>query len=149
MFRSATRHGVVDLSNVQDAADSFFMCQRVRQWSRRVSYARVMRAKPWLRWTEKHTSAPSLKQAKAAEYPGNVKTLYNLTKEAAGQPRIKPIPSITMDDNTTMTMGSVQTNERWRQNFVKLLQGRVTTLADFRTRSIRRHQRAGSCLKDV
>ena len=54
-----------------------------------------------------------------------------------------------MDDNTTMTMGSVQTNERWRQYFAKLLQGRVTTLADLRTRSTRRLQRAGSCLKDV
>ena len=34
MFRSATRCGVVDFSNVQDAADSFFMSQRVTQWSK-------------------------------------------------------------------------------------------------------------------
>ena len=54
-----------------------------------------------------------------------------------------------MDDNTTMTLGSVQTNERWRQHFAKWLQGRVTTLADFRARSTRRLQRAGSCLQDV
>ena len=88
-------------------------------------------------------------KAKAAEYHGNVKVLDKWTREAAGQPRIKPIPSITMDDNTTMTMGSVQTNERWRQYFAKLLQGRVTTLADLRARSTRCLQRAGSCLQDV
>ena len=81
-------------------------------------------------------------QAKAAEYRGKVKTLYKLTREAARQPRIKPIPSVMMDDYTTMTVGSVQTTERWRQYF-------ATTLADFRTRSTRRLQRAGSCLKDV
>ena len=69
-------------------------------------------------------------QAKAAEYHGNVKVLHKLTREAAGQPRIKPIPSITMEDNTTLTMGPAQTNERWRQCFAKFVQGRVTTLAD-------------------
>ena len=40
-----------------------------------------------------------------------------------------------MDDNSTMTLGSVQTSGRWRQYFAKLLQGRVTTLADLRARS--------------
>ena len=35
-------------------------------------------------------------QAKAAEYQGDVEVLYKLTREAAGQPRIKPVPSITI-----------------------------------------------------
>ena len=46
-----------------------------------------------------------------------------------------------------MTMGAAQINER--QYFAKLLQGRVTTLADFRARSTRCLQRSGSCLQDV
>ena len=54
-----------------------------------------------------------------------------------------------MDDNTTMAMGSVQTNERWRQHFAMLLEGLVTTLADLRARSTRCRQRAGSFLQDV
>ena len=145
-FRSATRR-VVDPSNVHEAADSF-LCQRVTRWSK-VSCVRATRARPWLRWTEKHTSRSLFDQAKAAEYQGNVRVLYKLTREAAGQPRIKPIHSIMMDDHTTMTMGSMQTNERWRQYFAKLLQGHVATLADLRARSNRRLQRAGSCLHDV
>ena len=34
MFRSATRRGVVHPSNVHEAADIFFMCQRVTRWSK-------------------------------------------------------------------------------------------------------------------
>ena len=149
MFRSAIHRGVVDLSNVQEAADIFFMCQRVSRWSK-AHLMRVSHESKTLVTVDREAHFRSLtEQAKAAEYHGNVKVLCKLTGEAAGKSRIELIPSITMDDNTTMTVGSVQTNERWRQYFAKLLQGRVTTLADLRSRSSRRFQRAGSCLQDV
>ena len=88
-------------------------------------------------------------QAKVVEYHGNVKILYKLTREAAGQPRIKPVPSIMVEDNITVTVSAAQTNERWRQYFAKLPQGRVTELADLRARSFSWPHRAGSCLHDV
>ena len=70
---------------------------------RHTSRERVERA-PWSLWTEAQFRSLT-EQAKAAEYHGNVKVLHKLTREAAGQPRIKPIPSITMENNITMTMG--------------------------------------------
>ena len=113
MFRTATRRGVVDPSNVHEAADIFFMCQRVTRWSK-AYLTRVSHESKTLVTVDREAHFRSLtEQAKAAEYHGNVKVLYKLTKEAAGKPRIKPIHSITMDDNT-MTIGFVQTNERWR-----------------------------------
>ena len=125
------------------------MCQRVTQWSK-VCLVRLSRESKALGTVDREAHLRSLtEQARAAEYQGNVKILYKLTREAEGQPRIKSIPSVMMDDNTTMTLGSVQTDGRWRQYFAKLLQGRVTTLADFRARSTRRLQRAGSFLEDV
>ena len=149
MFRSAIHRGVVDLSNVQEAADIFFMCQRVSRWSK-AHLMRVSHESKTLVIVDREAHFRSLtEQAKAAEYHGNVKVLCKLTGEAAGKSRIELIPSITMDDNATMTMGSAQTNERWRQSFAKLLQGRVTALADLRTSSTRRLQRAGSCSQDV
>ena len=104
----------------------------------------AMRAKPWLR-----CSAPLLNRRKQRNTKDTFKFSTGGQERAAGQPRIKPIPCIMMDDNITMNMGSVPTTGRWRQYFAKLLQGRVTTLADLRARSTRRLQRAGSCLKDV
>ena len=147
MFRCATRRGVGDPSNVH-AADSF-MCQRVTQWSKACLVRSSNESKALVTVGREAHFRSLTEQAKAVEYQGNVKILQKLTREAAGQPRIKPIPSVMTDDNTTVTLGSVQTNGRWRQYFAKLLQGRVTTLADFRARSTRRLQRAGSCLKDV
>ena len=105
MFRSATRHGVVDPSNVQDAADSFFTCQRVTQWSK-AHLVRSGHESKALVMVDREAHFRSLtEQAKAAEYQGNVKVLYKLTREAAGQPRIKPVPSVMMDDKTTMGDG--------------------------------------------
>ena len=58
-----------------------------------------MRARPWLLWKEKHTSAPSLNESSG-------------TPRKRQSPRIKPIPSIMMDDNTTMTMGWLRADQR-------------------------------------
>ena len=149
MCRLTACRGVVDLSNVHEAAEMFLPCQRVARWSKAVP-TRGSRESFTLVTLDREAHFRSLtEQAKAAEYHGHVRVLYKLTREAAGQPRIKPIPSVAVEDNTTMTMGAAQTNERWRQYFAKLLQGRVTTLADFRTRSTRCLQRSGSCLQDV
>ena len=126
---------VVDPSTVHAAADISLMCHRITQWSK-ACLMRASRESNTLVTVDREAHFRSLtEQAKSAEYHGNVKVLYKLTREAAGQPRIKPIPSITMEDNTTMTLGSVQTNQRWSQYFAKLLQGRVTTLADLRALS--------------
>ena len=135
MFRLTACRGVVDLSNVHEAAEMFLTCQRVARWSKAVP-TRGSRESFTLVTLEREALFRSLtEQAKAAEYHGNVRVLNKLTREPAGQLRIKPIPSVPFNNNNTMTMGAAQTNER--QYFEKLLQGRVTTLADFRTRSTR------------
>ena len=131
---------------MHEAAEMFLTCQRVARWSKAVP-TRGSRESFTLVTLDREAHFRSLtEQATAAEYHGNVRVLNKLTREAAGQPRIKPIPSVPFNNNT-MTMGAAQTNER--QYFAKLLQGRVTTLADFRTRSTRCLQRSGSCLQDV
>ena len=149
MFRLTAIRGVVDLSNVHEAAETFLTCQRVARWSKAVRTLASRESFTLFTVVREAHSRSLTEQAKAAEYHGNVRVLYKLTREAAGQPRIKSqsIPSVALDDNTTMTMGAAQTNER--QYFAKLLQGRVTTHADFRTRSTRCLQRSGSCLQDV
>ena len=130
-------------------SDKRTRCRKQLQWSK-ACLARSSNESKALAIVDREAHFRTLtEQAKAAEYRGNVKSLHKLTREAAGQPRIKPIPSVMMDDNSTMAMVSVQTSERWRQYFAKLLQGGVTTLADLRVRSPRRLERAGSCLKDV
>ena len=79
------------------------MCQRVTLWSK-ACLVRASRESKALVTVDREAHFRSLtEQAKAAEYHGNVKVLYKLTREPAGQPRIKPIHSITMDDNTTIT----------------------------------------------
>ena len=133
---------VVDPSTVREAADISLMCQGITKWSK-ACLMRASRESNTLVTVDREAHFRSLtEQAKSAEYHG-------MTREAAGQPRIKPIPSITMEDHTTMTVGSVQTDQRWSQYFAKLLQGRVTTLADLRARSTSCLQRTGSCLQEV
>ena len=77
MFRSAARCGVGDPSNVQDAADSFFMRQRVTQWSK-ACLVRSSNESHNLVTVDREAHFRSLtEQAKAAEYEETSKPSTN------------------------------------------------------------------------
>ena len=81
------------------AADVFCLCQRAAQWSK-AYLSRASRESATSVAVDREAHFRSFTQhAKVAGHHGNVKTIYKMKREAAGQPRIKPVPSIMMEDN--------------------------------------------------